>query len=252
MLIRPLSDLHLEHQPWVPSRIQSDVVILAGDVHSGMHGIPWIKKHFGDSHVIYVMGNHEWYGHSIPATLKKWKQLAMRHGIFILNNDEIIIDNSLRILGTTLWTDFRVTGEQECAMEIAKRKVWDYEAIKWSEFRGIFRALTPKDILSLHEESLEWLTKRINVPFKGKTVVVTHHAPHPNSLNRVRYKGNAHDPYYATDLTHLMDGDKVHLWIHGHTHAPMDYMINGTRVLSNPRGYPGEKTSFSDGMLINV
>ena len=34
-----------------------------------------------------------------------------------------------------------------------------------------------------------------------------------------------------------MDGSRARLWIHGHTHDSFDYVVNGTRVLCNPRGY---------------
>ncbi|MEO8655932.1 MAG: metallophosphoesterase, partial [Ramlibacter sp.] len=34
-----------------------------------------------------------------------------------------------------------------------------------------------------------------------------------------------------------LDGNRVQLWIHGHTHDSFDYRMNGTRVVCNPRGY---------------
>jgi hypothetical protein len=33
------------------------------------------------------------------------------------------------------------------------------------------------------------------------------------------------------------------LWTHGHTHEKFDYMIGGTRVVANPRGYLGYEES---------
>lgn len=30
---------------------------------------------------------------------------------------------------------------------------------------------------------------------------------------------------------------KAELWIHGHIHESVDYEVNGTRLVSNPRGY---------------
>jgi hypothetical protein len=35
-------------------------------------------------------------------------------------------------------------------------------------------------------------------------------------------------------------GAKVDAWIFGHTHFAFDESLNGTRVISNPRGYAGE------------
>jgi len=31
-----------------------------------------------------------------------------------------------------------------------------------------------------------------------------------------------------------MGGDRVALWIHGHTHDPFDYEVDGTRVVCKP------------------
>jgi predicted phosphodiesterase len=42
------------------------------------------------------------------------------------------------------------------------------------------------------------------------------------------------------------------LWIHGHTHDPFDYEINGTRVICNPRGYPGENASWTSRAALVV
>ena len=42
---------------------------------------------------------------------------------------------------------------------------------------------------------------------------------------------------FVSDLDHLTGGDRVQLWIHGHTHDSFDYRLNGTRVVCNPRGY---------------
>lgn len=252
MIVRELNDLHLEHHDWTPPRVVSDVTIIAGDANCGMHALPWMKKHFGDTHILYVMGNHEWYNHAFPSSLKKWKQLAHKHGIYILNNDEIVIEKKVRFLGATLWTDFNINGDQEQAMEIAKRKVWDYEAIRYNDFPGIYRKLKPEDILAAHKESLQWLTEKLNTPFDGKTVVITHHPPHKKSLNKERYKGTAHDPYYASDLEYLLDGDKVQYWFHGHTHLAVDYVVNGTRIISNPRGYPGQEKNFNHILTFDI
>lgn len=57
-------------------------------------------------------------------------------------------------------------------------------------------------------------------------------------------------PAFASNLEDLMDGGRVQLWIHGHTHDPFDYEIHGTRVVCNPRGYapyeltPGFRPDF--------
>ena len=42
---------------------------------------------------------------------------------------------------------------------------------------------------------------------------------------------------FVSDAKHLIDGSRARLWIHRHTHDSFDYVLNGTRVVCNPRGY---------------
>jgi hypothetical protein len=97
--------------------------------------------------------------------------------------------------------------------------------------------------------SRDWLAERLAEPFDGPTVVLTHHAP----LIRTRPESivlSALGGAFASDLTELMGGDRVPLWIYGHTHRAADLEHAGTRVLSNPRGYPGEAVEGFDPALV--
>jgi hypothetical protein len=47
-----------------------------------------------------------------------------------------------------------------------------------------------------------------------------------------------------------MGGDRVELWIYGHTHRASDLEVEGTRVISNPRGYPHEPVDGFDPELV--
>lgn len=58
---------HLEFGPFQPAATGADGVVLAGDVHTGKSGLRWITETFRDRPVIYVLGNHEFYGHDTPA-----------------------------------------------------------------------------------------------------------------------------------------------------------------------------------------
>ena len=58
---------------------------------------------------------------------------------------------------------------------------------------------------------------------------------------------------FASDVTELMAGDRAQLWIYGHTHRAADVDVNGTRVLSNPRGYPEQPVAkFDPGLVIDI
>ena len=43
------------------------------------------------------------------------------------------------------------------------------------------------------------------------------------------------------DAGEVLASAGARLWLHGHTHAPRDYVVGTTRVVCNPRGYPHEK-----------
>ncbi len=59
MKIHILSDLHLEFQPYILSKNDADVIILAGDIHTGEKGVTWAIDNIKNIPALYVLGNHE-------------------------------------------------------------------------------------------------------------------------------------------------------------------------------------------------
>jgi len=232
--IRVHSDLHLEFQDWIPPPVAAEVVVLAGDIHVGVQGLPWARRHFADSHLIYVPGNHEYYGGEMESTLEQLRQVAAAEGIALLDCDTVVIDG-VRFLGATLWTDFALYGSDADAIARAQAVAWlrmvDYRRINR---RGAGR-LEPEDTRCIHQRQAAWLAEQLARPFAGATVVVTHHLPHARSVHP-RYEGDPLNPSFASDLSVLVRAP-VQLWIHGHTHESINYQIDGTRVVCNPRGY---------------
>ena len=58
---------------------------------------------------------------------------------------------------------------------------------------------------------------------------------------------------FASDVTELMGTARVALWIFGHTHRAANLELRGTRIVSNPRGYPHQPVNeFDPGCLIEV
>lgn len=228
------SDLHLEFSDWTPPPRPADVVLLAGDIHVDDAAFAWARRHFPDTTVIYVAGNHEFFGSDMPAALARMQAAARRHGIHFLHDGEHV-ERGVRFLGTTLWTDFELYGgapEQiERSMRHARRGMHDYRQIEHRPGE----ALSPELTRELHLRQRGWLKARLAEPFDGSTVVVTHHLPHPGSVH-ARYDGDALNPAFASDLGALF-GANVQLWAHGHTHESCDYRVGATRVICNPRGY---------------
>jgi predicted phosphodiesterase len=246
--IRVLSDLHLEFQDWTAPPAAADVVVLAGDIHVGTKGLSWARRQFGDARLIYVPGNHEFYGGEMDATLEQLRRVAAMHDIALLDGDAVTIDR-VRFLGAVLWTDFALYGSGPAAIAQAqadaRRGMVDYRRI----FRRGADRLQPDDTRRIHLRQAEWLAQQLAQPCDGSTVVVTHHLPHALSVHP-QYEGDRLNPSFASDLSALVRAP-VQLWIHGHTHASIDYRIDGTRVVCNPRGYlPHEPNPDFDPELV--
>ena len=247
MRLHVLSDLHLEHAPFTVPDVDADVVVLAGDVAPGSAGIEWMRRHLDGRPILYVAGNHEFYGNDLPGLTDRLRDAARGSAIHVLENDELVVDG-VRFLGCSLWSDFDFAGAENRAntMRVCERLVNDYKQIRASEHD---RRLRAQDTRDLHVASRAWLATRLAAPHDGPTVVVTHHAP----LVRQRPENPllaAVGGAFASDLSELMAGDRAALWIFGHIHRCADTDVNGTRVLSNQRGYPHEPVADFDPELV--
>ncbi|HUF74458.1 MAG TPA: metallophosphoesterase [Gammaproteobacteria bacterium] len=233
MKLHILSDLHTEFADFGPPETDADAVILAGDIGVGLEGLRWAARHFPDRPIVYVPGNHEFYGHDIALT-RSLKSEAPRN-ISVLSDDRLVLDG-VRFLGATLWTDFKLHGEAEAwfARQRARQSMNDFTNIRHGE-----RNFRPEDSVALHEASRAWLASELERAFDGPTVVITHHLPASRSIAK-RYANDPLNPAFASSLEGLIEEHQPTLWVHGHTHQPFDYELFGTRVVCNPRGYPGE------------
>ncbi|GJD91614.1 3',5'-cyclic adenosine monophosphate phosphodiesterase CpdA [Methylobacterium hispanicum] len=243
MRIRPMSDLHEEFMPWDPGTDapEHDVVVIAGDLVTRMSRAPARIHALGldERPVIYVGGNHEHYGSSRDGELAKARAAAAAFpNVHVLQDDEIVVGGT-RFLGATLWTDFRLFGDerQREAMELAGTKgagMNDFQRIRLAS--KDYARFRPHDAVSEHLKTVAWLKARLAEPFDGPTVVVTHHAPSALSLP-TDMEGDLLSSAYASRLDDLVAASGAALWVHGHIHSAADYELGGTRVLSNPRGY---------------
>jgi len=291
--IQVASDLHLEfvERNWPNGRLiepveGAEVLVMAGDIHVGTRGF----NAFADwpVPVVYLAGNHEFYRQHYDNLLREMRRLqatadqaaenqsdqapgegqedltgsvglgsTRRSNMHFLEQDEYILPSAtetVRFLGTTLWTDYALDGDPDAAMAVAGASLNDHRLIKYGD--GYF---TPRQARAVHRTARAWLANKLHEPFDGKTVVITHHGPHPLSVDP-QYQGNALNPAFSSDLSELMG--KAALWIHGHTHSSVDYVVNGTRVVANPAGYPVgarhslrlhlENPNFKPDLLIEV
>ena len=242
MKLRILSDLHLEANPLSLPDVSCDVVILAGDIAPvRYHDVPvWARKQFGDTPILWVMGNHEYYGWihggGMQACLDHARASARNHGVVVLEQESYVI-NDVHVLGCTLWTNFNLQDTPTESMLRARRGMGDFDGeIRLREASGESRFFRPQDSLEVHQRSVRWLEATLVNPRAAKTVVITHHPPHPRFQHSTSVR-HPLSPAFCSDLGSLIETYEPVLWVSDHTHASHDFKIGSTRLVSNQRGY---------------
>jgi predicted phosphodiesterase len=226
MKVKIVSDIHLEYCNFQLKYTGEDILVLAGDISPNFeHASRLIIEYLNSSNeaqVIFVLGNHDYYGSYISEPISKWKSLNLDR-FHILENDYVEIE-SICFYGATMWTD--IDNRNRTLMISGQTKIADFQHI--IDF-------TPDKFCSMHNNSKNLLKEFLDTRH-DKVVVITHHLPTYKSID-VKYKNNDTNSLFAsTDLQDLVNHDNVRLWIHGHTHSPVDYYDGETRVLCNPRG----------------
>jgi predicted phosphodiesterase len=252
VLLWILSDLHVElTRGWdLPSgdaRPRFDVRVVAGDlIPRAERGVKWLRERVTDRPIIYVVGNHEFYGADEFRTVEKAKAAAAGTSIHVLQCETVRIDD-VTFAGATTWTDFYLFGDQPRAMTVAAERMNDFRKIRTARYERRFR---PHHAYARHVAARLFLESEMRKPRSGKLVVVSHHAPHPGPTLEPSDPPKPDEilnAAYRSDLTALMrptsDDDgrgtlkPADLWIYGHTHESEDTVIGATRVVSNAKGY---------------
>lgn len=234
MKLNILSDLHLGFEAMAQPANDADVVVLAGDIARPREAVAWaLSLH---KPVLYVLGNHEFYGSSLDATAAEMRRLCAGTAVQLLDDSEVHI-GPVRFLGSTLWTDFELFESpevREAAHVEAQRMLRDFSRIRRREDSDAL--FTPADAAALFQRHARWLDERLASPHAGPTVVITHHAPSARSIHP-RFADSLLNACFVSNADHLLGAQRAALWIHGHTHDSFDYRVDGTRVVCNPRGY---------------
>lgn len=249
MEIALYSDLHREIKKWEAPTIADnvEVVILAGDIGSHTHGLNWAERAFPGQQVIYVAGNHEYYGGHL-GMLREFQKPRAAHVHFL--EKQTFEYNGVRFLGCTLWSGFELYGPDgiKNGMSTAGYSINDY----WSIYGRGGKLLDPHDTRNLFKKATAWLEEELSKPFDGKTVVITHFAPHPKCVAE-KYAGEALTPFFVSDLTHTIRKHKINAWCYGHTHSNIRFVDeeSGCLVTTNQLGYPGERSGVRHGIVFD-
>jgi Icc-related predicted phosphoesterase len=286
MKIAVASDLHLEFGDIdITNDSQADVLILSGDIcvaadldmrdrrqtESGFarHRSERFHEFFercaaNFPHVIYIMGNHEYYHSDFATELGEVRRkLAHLPNLYILEREIKVIDD-VTFIGGTLWTD--MNNSDALTLYHMRTMMNDFRVIQNSavpvhfrtqegEFKTRTAKFSPEDAVTEHVKMKEYI--QVVTAMLGKNtnkyVVVGHHAPSRRSTHEMYAHDTIMNGGYSSDLDQFIeDRPQIKLWTHGHTHHVFDYVIGETRVVCNPRGYHGHEARADEWKLLIV
>ncbi len=244
------ADRFFQAYPELPA---ADVVILAGDNHRSDQIIEFAEQLRQKQHAkaaIVIAGNHEFYQTDYDRALQLMRDTAADlQQVHFLEQDSIVIDG-VRFLGTTLWTDFELFGAdtKARAMTEASAVMMDYRAI---EYKG--RMLTAEDTVDLFNQAYPWLCQTVAEPHNGKTVAITHHVPSFQCLPP-RYADLMSSAAFGSNLDKLIEKELADIWVYGHTHYSQQLQVGKTQLCSNARGYFSEsnRTGYQHDFIIDL
>lgn len=245
MRIQIISDLHLEFRQgqetkyWedLPIHNDVDVCVCAGDLTNFILPETVYTQHFVKlcslfKHVIYVPGNHEYYGTSLligtsgfNAKLESIEDLCPN--LTVLRTGAPHVYMGQRFLGDTMWFPDRPQ------VHLYKKMISDSYQIP-----GLFPWAFNKS-----EQFLQYLKDEL----KPEDIVVTHHLPltAPDSL----WASSPTQSYFVNRDCELYLANantvKPKMWIYGHTHDKHDFIMGSTSFVCNPVGYPSERPDLS-------
>lgn len=234
------SDLHFEFHKdngvsFVDSMPDAELLLCAGDL-SNAEGIEnalyLLCQKFPE--VIFVAGNHEFYGSTIGVVRRKIRKLAKDevNNLHFLDNDVVEIGGR-RFAGTTMW--FR------------KKPNIGWLHRHMNDFHHIIGATD--QVYEENEIALEFLDREVD----SETIVITHHLPSDLAVDE-KYEGSKLNVFFVCDMDELICEKQPPLWIHGHTHESVDVTLDQTRILCNPFGYAGHEINprYDEQCLVSI
>jgi predicted phosphodiesterase len=290
MRIKLVSDLHLEFSDInIQNDNNYDVLILGGDilVAQDLHDHPemdygmysnvnleglgrrqrkaqayrdFLKRcSFQFPHVIYIMGNHEFYHGKFYGAIDYMRDECAKYpNIHMLEQDTVIIQDrneetgevtDVVFVGGTLWTN--MNKRDPLTMHAIEGMMNDFRIIR-NDYRS-YACMSALDVAVRHDKTLAYIKLIVQEHKDKKCVVVGHHSPSFQSCHEQYGNDHLMNGGYHSDLSEfILDHPQIVLWTHGHTHHPFDYVIGETRIVCNPRGYVNDGYSEDTGWDPNI
>ena len=276
--LREVSDLHLEHlydtyssdtflgqakshfEKIIPP-LEGDfetVLIVAGDLATArrpnriVNFLILATERF--QKVIYVFGNHEYYGSRFleaESIITLAVNEAASNGkldlskIHIAGSEPSIatVDNCFFLCGT-LWTNYN--NGDPVTKKCVEKYITDHKTIYDDAKTDIAVPLPVEHFAEVHRKTLESFGNWIERYFKdnnSKIVIVTHHMPSYSTVDPQFQKDEPSitlNAAFASNLDDFILKYQPKYWFFGHTHTPYNGFIGETNLICNPLGYPSE------------
>ncbi|MCW3123715.1 MAG: metallophosphoesterase [Flavipsychrobacter sp.] len=250
LTIQYCSDLHLEFDlnrkriAKYPLVVSGDILLLAGDIvpftqleqHNDF--FDFVSANYRAAY--WVPGNHEYYHSEIKDRSGRVYE-AIRDNVFLVNNTTVTVDDT-DIICSVLWSNIDPVHEYELG-----RAMRDFHAIKDGDHNWRIA-----DYNVLHRQCRQYIEDAVQHSKANRKIVMTHHVPTMMNYPE-KYKGEAMNQAFATELHDFIESSGLDCWIYGHTHFNVsDYKIGKTQMLTNQLGYVkhGEHTTFQHDKVI--
>ena len=240
--IHLMSDTHIEgkkgHFPM--PMVCGDVCVLAGDIGVAARASE-LEEYFDQlytqfNHIIYVLGNHEFYHMDYEGALSIMSNICSKHDVHLMDmeyqTDNLILDG-VTFWASTLWTDLN------------GYKAADFVGYGLSDY-SVIKGFSTEQSYAIHNKTVP----RINW---DADVVITHHNP----LFRKHSRHDLSEIIYgfcSTKLEKLIEESNIKYWFYGHTHDNVVHELNKTIVATNQVGYGNEQMTnpYDPYFLIEV
>ena len=247
MRIQVMSDLHFEYHPdgghaWIDQlpKCDAEVLVLAGDIGEVRKGVlTGVLERFTSrySEVVFVPGNHEYYGSEISECEALFTALDERLSNLHILRQRTVDIRGQRFVGATLWFPERSGLDHE----FYKQRLNDFRQIK-----GGFEEW----VAERAREDAAFLLREV----RQGDVVVTHHIP---SLRGVAPRWLSTVDGFGRFFVHELPEELIQratLWCHGHGHDSVFSQINDHTLVGNPFGYLGveENPQFDPALTLDV
>ena len=240
MYVQLLSDIHTEF--WCQNDVRqldqyispaADVLIVAGDLTTP-NFLKRTLEHLSDQvpDLVYVTGNHCHYRSSI-ADVKSILSGINKSNFHWLDNSATVIGGQ-RFLGGTLW----FPANKDSLSPAMQYRISDFDLID---------DIVPTAFQE-NKRCIDFLRKEVtSIDF-----VVTHHLPSQACVDP-RFLNSPLNCFFVGEADDVIVNNKPAHWAFGHSHSHTDMIIDQTRCIANPLGYPGELgVNFDPHFLIEV